>query len=339
VTTLELPHTPAVTLAHLRHWNVPVALLVIPAMLVAWFVGQTVVGAHREQARVDAAVRLEVARRVDALSADWLVEQDFMETAQRAAATARVATFAAEHAALLAARDQTLAVAAGALASSTGKVDEQRRAELAAAAGTLAATDDVHTHLVAATGNVAALTAQVTQAEADWTAEQARLAAAAAAAPRASTHHAARSVAAGAPAAGSVEDAGEAELRSLPGNAGVTIHWNDPDLSGHLGAVWSGTTGYIMVNSAAMAGQPGKVRDVVRHELAHIYQGRVAKANGLSWGALGDRMSGAFGANPQEKAADCVALRFGASWTHYTSDCSAPEKQAWVDAMIGGYLP
>ena len=141
------------------------------------------------------------------------------------------------------------------------------------------------------------------------------------------------------PGAGSVRDAGEAELRALPGNAGIEIHWDDPDLSGHLGGVWSGNTSYIMVNAQRLAGNPGKTRDVVRHEIAHVYEGRLAAAGGLAWSELSTRMSAAFGSGATEKAADCVALRFGATWTHYTSDCSSTDKQVWVDALIGGYLP
>jgi hypothetical protein len=128
-------------------------------------------------------------------------------------------------------------------------------------------------------------------------------------------------------------------LRSLPGNAGVSIRWDDPGLGGHLGGVWSGSTDAILVNGTALAGKPGKTQDVVRHEIAHIYDGRLAAAFGLTWSELGNRMAGAFGANAQEKAADCVALRFGAAWTHYTSDCGSADKQAWVDGMIGTYLP
>ena len=184
-------------------------------------------------------------------------------------------------------------------------------------------------------------TLQVTAAVAAWDAEQARVATAAAASQAAGVRPvsyrrgATSAVAAGA----SVRDVGEATLRSLPGNAGVSIHWDDPDLGGHLGGVWSGSTSYMMVSSTRLAGNPSRTRDVVRHEIAHIYQGRLAATYGLSWSQLGTRMSAAFGANAQEKAADCVARHFGASWTHYTSDCSGADKQAWVAGMIGGYLP
>lgn len=172
---------------------------------------------------------------------------------------------------------------------------------------------------------LASVAAQRAAAEAAWTAEQQRVAESARRAALAD--------------AGTVWEAGEATLRSLPGNAGVEIHWDDPDLGGHLGGVWSGSTSYIMVNAQRLAGNPAKTGDVVRHEIAHIYEGRLAAAAGLSWSALNARMSAAFGSSATERAADCVALRFGATWTHYTSDCSSADKQAWVDGMIGGYLP
>ncbi|WP_426592857.1 hypothetical protein ACPPVS_13960 [Cellulomonas sp. McL0617] len=66
-------------------------------------------------------------------------------------------------------------------------------------------------------------------------------------------------------------------------------------------------------------GSLGTTRDVVRHEIAHLYQVRLAAAYGLSWSELGGV--------------------FGASWTHHTSDCGGAAKQAWGDGMFGGYLP
>jgi hypothetical protein len=60
---------------------------------------------------------------------------------------------------------------------------------------------------------------------------------------------------------------------------------------------------------------------------------------GMTWSQIDGLMSAAYGGNASEKVADCVALRFGASWVNYTSDCSGADKQAWVDGLIGGYLP
>ncbi|MFF3066075.1 hypothetical protein ACFVQ3_16160 [Oerskovia sp. NPDC057915] len=137
----------------------------------------------------------------------------------------------------------------------------------------------------------------------------------------------------------SIQEIGEATLRSLPGNGGVSLSWDDPGLSGHLGGVWKGNTSTILVNASRLAGQPSKTKDVIRHEMAHIYQGRLMAAHGMSWSQIDGLLAGAFGSNASEKVADCVAIRFGASWVNYTSDCSGGDKQAWVDALIGGYLP
>lgn len=137
----------------------------------------------------------------------------------------------------------------------------------------------------------------------------------------------------------SIQEIGEATLRSLPGNGGVSLSWDDPGLSGHLGGVWKGNTSTILVNASRLAGQPSKTKDVIRHEMAHIYQGRLMAAHGMSWSQIDGLLAGAFGSNASEKVADCVAIRFGASWVNYTSNCSGGDKQAWVDALIGGYLP
>jgi chemotaxis protein histidine kinase CheA len=137
----------------------------------------------------------------------------------------------------------------------------------------------------------------------------------------------------------SIQEVGEATLRSLPGNGGVSLSWDDPGLSGHLGGVWKGNTSTILVNASRLAGQPSKTKDVIRHEMAHIYQGRLMAAHGMSWSQIDGLLAAAYGSNASEKVADCVAIRFGASWVNYTSDCSGADKQAWVDAFIGGYLP
>lgn len=138
---------------------------------------------------------------------------------------------------------------------------------------------------------------------------------------------------------GSIHDVGEAALRALPGNGGVSLSWDEAGLDGHLGGVWKGNTSRILVNSHRLSGKPSLTKDVIRHEMGHIYQGRLMAAHGLSWESLDATMSAAFGSNASEKVADCVAIRFGASWTNYTSNCSGADKQAWVDAFIGGYLP
>lgn len=128
-------------------------------------------------------------------------------------------------------------------------------------------------------------------------------------------------------------------LHRLPGSARVHLVWDDPALGSHLGGVRIGSTSTILLSSRRLAGKPALARDVVRHEIAHIYQGRLMRSSHLTWAQLGRRLAPTFGANGQEKVADCVARSFGARWTGYTSSCSGSAKRAWVKAMIGGYLP
>lgn len=192
-----------------------------------------------------------------------------------------------------------------------------------------------------------AAAAEAAAAEAARVAAEKVAAEQAAAAKRAADEQAARAAVAeqaatpAAPAAParSIREVGEATLRGLPGNGGVSLSWDDPGLAGHLGGVWKGNTSTILVNATRLGDQTSKTKDVIRHEMAHIYQGRLMAAHGMSWSQIDGLMAGAFGSNASEKVADCVALRFGASWVNYTSDCSGADKQAWVDGLIGGYLP
>lgn len=348
MSTVDLPTVPRLTLEDLRRVNTPAVAAVLVVVLLAWACGLVVHLGDQARGRADrAAEQQRAASRVQSLAHDWSIERSFLEASNLRAIDARLGAVVGERSALAARRTAALADGRSALAGSAGTVDETQRARLAAALAVLAAPESVYSRITSETADVRRVAGEVSvaQAAARTAASQAAQQRPASAVSSAHTgsrvtpvaRAAARPVAA--PGGGSVEQVGEATLRSLPGNAGVTIHWNDPDLAGHLGAVWSGNTSYIMVNAAALAGNPGKTRDVVRHEITHIYQGRLAAANGLSWSGLGARMSAAFGANPQEKAADCVALRFGASWTHYTKDCGGAAKQAWVDGLIGGYLP
>jgi len=227
-----------------------------------------------------------------------------------------------------------LAIAGFEIARSEAAAAEQAAAEQAAAEQAAAQQ--------AAAEQAAAEQAAAERAAAEHAAAERAAAEQAAAAERAAAEQAAaRAVAPAAPPAPapSIHEVGEATLRGLPGNGGVSLSWDDPGLSGHLGGVWKGNTSKILVNASRLAGQPSKTQDVIRHEMAHIYQGRLMAAHGMSWSQIDGLMSGAFGGNASEKVADCVALRFGASWVNYTSDCAGADKQAWVDALLGGYLP
>jgi hypothetical protein len=178
-----------------------------------------------------------------------------------------------------------------------------------------------------------------------WEAERAARAAAEAAARAAEAGRRTRggggrsgaAVAAGG-GSGSIADVAASTLAGLPGGGGVRIIWDPAWLGNHLGGVMVGGADEIALNSSRLAGKPGRTTDVIRHEIAHIYQSRLIRRAVITVDDLEARLSTVFGSNGLEKSADCVALRFGASWVNYTSSCSG-EKQTWVDALIGGYLP
>lgn len=235
--------------------------------------------------------------------------------------------------------------------ASTGKVDPTVLAPLADAASTLRSLRDQRTHpgIPAATAAVVRLTGTVVATAAAFDVEQARLAAEAAEAERQAELSAAASAAAvvgpagasGVTSTGSdVAAIGEATLRSLPGNAGVHLAWNHSAIGSHLGGVFLDQDAEIMINGRRLAGTPERTASVVMHEMGHIYQARIiaaeAPAHGgwsASYAAVMSRLDAVFGGNGQERAADCIALAAGATWTAYTSDCNTPARQTAVEAL------
>lgn len=132
----------------------------------------------------------------------------------------------------------------------------------------------------------------------------------------------------------------EAFVRTLPNSGGMRILWNDPRLAGHLGSAdIYGSPGGILVNGNKLGNNVSKMNDVIRHEAGHVYQHRLANKLGIGFWDMESQLAPAFGSNAIEKSADCVALRLGASWTHYTKKCGSSAKQAWVSGLIGGYKP
>lgn len=329
-------------------------LYAVAVLAAAAFTALALFNAHERAAEAAAREHAAMVARVQVMVEAQAADEAFLKAQAVKVRKAQIAAIQAHFAQLRAQIAERTQFAQALLASSDGKADPALRANLQASVDQLAATGLGQSQVAAAVTVVNAAADQVTASVTAWEAEQARQAeaarqAAAAQAARAATHKSTSSAKATgrtsaaatvpAPGGGSIIEVGEATLRSLPGNGGVSLSWDDPGLSGHLGGVWQGSTSTILINGSKLAGNPGKTRDVVRHEIAHIYQGRLMASTGLSWAEIDSRMSGAFGANASEKAADCVAKRFGASWTHYTSSCSGADKQAWVDALIGGYLP
>lgn len=123
------------------------------------------------------------------------------------------------------------------------------------------------------------------------------------------------------------------------GGGGVSIVWDDPALGNHLGGVWSDDTSKMLLNSRRLAGKPGLLSDVIKHEYGHILQNRTARNAGIGTHALWDRLNGVYGSNGHEKQADCIALALGASWVNYTSDCGGDTKRQWTRAIMDGYIP
>lgn len=213
--------------------------------------------------------------------------------------------------------------------------EQSHREQLTRALADLAGAGDDRAALSSALSATRVAMAAVATSQADWDHAQAQHEAE----ERAAEVAAQQADQAAAPLGVRMREAVEAELRSLPGNAGVQISWDDPDLNGHLGAVWMGNTTTIMMNASRLTDTPSQAIDVVRHELAHIYQGRVMDSHALSGEDLATLMAPAFGEDGLEKSADCVALRFSAAWVSYTRDCWTPEQDAWVDALIAGRTP
>ncbi|WP_146902437.1 hypothetical protein [Cellulomonas aerilata] len=138
-------------------------------------------------------------------------------------------------------------------------------------------------------------------------------------------------------AAGTVQEVAAATLAQLPGSGGVVLTFDRPELAGHLGGVFMNRPGEILVSASRLTGRPGQTADVVRHEMAHVYQARLATTRGLR--TVNARMVELFGPNGLERAADCVAVAFGATWTQYPTDCAGPERVAAVQALIEGRMP
>ncbi|MDM7830979.1 hypothetical protein [Cellulomonas edaphi] len=184
---------------------------------------------------------------------------------------------------------------------------------------------------------VAAVTGPTAASLATTTAGSAKTAAAAKAPTRAKVTKA--QLRAARRAAGKGGEAATRALHALPRSKGIRLLWDEPALGSHLGGVWKGDTSSILLNSRRLRSDPSRARDVVRHEIVHIYQGRIMRKYHLTWSQLNRKMAGAFGPNAMERSADCVARHFGARWTGYTSACSGASKRVWVRALVAGTLP
>lgn len=101
-------------------------------------------------------------------------------------------------------------------------------------------------------------------------------------------------------------------------------HWGATDLA-------SGTV-YISPSVPA-----SRLDSVVRHEWAHVLQIRVYGSASATVAGLNAYFGGS-GMTGVERAADCMALQLGATWTNYTS-CSSPAWQRGAARLLAGRRP
>lgn len=128
----------------------------------------------------------------------------------------------------------------------------------------------------------------------------------------------------------------DAAIRRIPGYGGAApATWSVSGRSGHYGST------YWYVNTIDISPSvPTRLLDsVVRHEWSHLLQTR-AYSGDLS--TLVSSLNAAFGGpgpsgvDGVEKAADCMALQLGATWTHYTS-CRNRSWQAGAATLRAGH--
>lgn len=130
-------------------------------------------------------------------------------------------------------------------------------------------------------------------------------------------------------------------LAEQPGSAGVHLDFDQPlDQEDWIAQVRLSDPGTIQANPAKLADDPDRIEYVIRHELAHIYQARLAHEHGQQ--VVLDRLDEIFTSTQGvEDAADCVAIALGSDPAHarYNTDCASDAKQAAVTALLEGRMP
>jgi hypothetical protein len=137
------------------------------------------------------------------------------------------------------------------------------------------------------------------------------------------------------PASGSSRSGGSALQRAIariPGySAHRPAHWVSTSRYGHYGATDLASNNIYISPSVPSS----KLDSVVRHEWSHILS---VRAYGGSYSAMmsaTNRVFGGSGMTGAERAADCMAIQLGASWTHYTS-CSNSQWRAAATKLLSG---
>ncbi|KQX61923.1 hypothetical protein [Angustibacter sp. Root456] len=102
---------------------------------------------------------------------------------------------------------------------------------------------------------------------------------------------------------------------------------------GHYGATDLGS-GTVYISPSVPA---SRLDSVVRHEWAHVLQIRVYGSASATIAGLNAAFGGS-GMTGLERAADCMAVQLGATWTNYTS-CSSPAWQRAASRLLAGRRP
>jgi hypothetical protein len=102
---------------------------------------------------------------------------------------------------------------------------------------------------------------------------------------------------------------------------------------GHYGAT-DLASGAVFISPSVPA---RRLDSVVRHEWAHVLQIRVYGSAAATIAGLNAAFGGS-GMTGVERAADCMALQLGATWTNYTS-CSSPAWQRGAARLLAGRRP
>ncbi|WP_378227007.1 hypothetical protein [Angustibacter luteus] len=121
-------------------------------------------------------------------------------------------------------------------------------------------------------------------------------------------------------------------ISRIPGYAAHRpANWISTGRYGHYGA-----TDLASNNVYINPGVPSSVLDaVVRHEWSHILSVRAYGGSYPAMMSATNRVFGGSGMTGAERAADCMAIQLGASWTHYTS-CSNSHWRAAATRLLSG---
>ena len=122
-----------------------------------------------------------------------------------------------------------------------------------------------------------------------------------------------------------------AAVARIPGNQAEGARWVARAYRGHWGATdWYRNTIYISPRTP-----PSRLYSVVAHEWSHLVQVRAYGGNvAAAVRAMTERFGGT-GLTGAERAADCMALLQGATWTKYTA-CADPDWRRSAAVLLQG---